>query len=75
MFIQPCPLQLFWPLQALEAVAHSDMLLQAFTPEHFTCAGAASSAADAMLAVLNNAAAAVASNTPEIFLLDIVVSC
>jgi hypothetical protein len=36
--VQPCPLQLFWPLQLFFADLHSEVPLQEFTPVHLTVA-------------------------------------
>jgi hypothetical protein len=57
---QPCPLQLFWPLQLFFADLHSDVPLQEFTPVHFTVA--VSAATDTPVKPdVNNIAAAAAS--------------
>src|SRR4249920_1498188 len=61
---QPWPLQLFWPLQELLAVAHSLVPLQLLVPEHFTFASAACTVLVASRPVENRAAAAVAMATP-----------
>jgi hypothetical protein len=57
---QPCPLQLFMPLQLFFADLHSDVPLQEFTPEQWTVA--ASAATDTFASPdVNNIAAAAAS--------------
>jgi hypothetical protein len=59
MDVQPCPLQLFMPLQLFFAPLHSDMPLQEFTPAQ--CTAAASAANDAVgSAEVNSIAAAAA---------------
>jgi hypothetical protein len=56
---QPCPLQLFMPLQLFFADLHSDVPLQEFTPEQWTVA--ASAATDTFTSPeVNNIAAAAA---------------
>ena len=59
---QPCPLQEFWPAQALEAVLHLEVPLQDLMPMHFTVALSPVSAAltGAIITVENKAAADVA---------------
>jgi hypothetical protein len=59
MDVQPCPLQLFMPLQLFFADLHSDMPLQEFTPAQ--CMAAASAATDTVANPdVNNIAAAAA---------------
>ena len=68
VLIQPWPLQLFCPAQAVVAVPHAGLPLQELMPEHLTAA--TFSSALAMLVVIpvsNNAAAADASAMPESF--------
>jgi len=60
---KPCPLQSFWPWQALWAVAQADVPLQSFTPWHLILAGSAAFAADTAT-VPKSSAAAVAIAAP-----------
>jgi hypothetical protein len=55
---QPCPLQLFMPLQLFFADLHSDVPLQEFTPEQWTVAASAATDTFASPDVNNIAAAA-----------------
>jgi hypothetical protein len=60
MDVQPCPLQLFWPLQLFFADLQSEVPLQEFTPVHLTVA--VSAAADTPTSPdVNSIAAAIAN--------------
>jgi hypothetical protein len=58
MDVQPCPLQLFMPLQLFFADLHSDIPLQEFTPLQCTVASSAANVAVGTIEVNNIAAAA-----------------
>ena len=47
VMVQPSPLQAFWPLQEVDAVAHSLVPLQELPPTHLPCASPAASWAPA----------------------------
>jgi hypothetical protein len=74
MDTQPCPLQLFMPLQLFFADLHSDVPLQEFTPVQ--CVVAAASAANDTLgsAEVNNIAAAAASAALDTLLICMIKS-
>jgi hypothetical protein len=73
MDTQPCPLQLFMPLQLFFADLHSDVPLQEFTPVQ--CVVAASAANDTLgSAEVNNIAAAAASAALDTLLICIIES-
>eukprot|EP01136_Pigoraptor_vietnamica_P037537 Opistho-1_new@105621 len=66
LLTQPWPLQVFWPLQALLAVLHSDVPLQLLTPAQ--CTEPLSAACTVVLTVpmANRAAAALAIARPDL---------
>jgi hypothetical protein len=73
MDTQPCPLQLFMPLQLFFADLHSDVPLQEFTPVQ--CVAAASAAKDTLgKAEVNNIAAAAASAALDTLLICMIDS-
>jgi hypothetical protein len=73
---QPCPLQLFMPLQLFFADLHSEVPLQEFTPEQCTVGAVAVSAATDTVAKpdVNSMAAAAAIVALDSLLICIVVS-
>ena len=74
--IQPLPLQLFCPAQAVVAVAQRLVPLQELMPEHLTVATFASSATATEVVVTpasNKVAAADANVTPDNFLTEFIL--
>jgi hypothetical protein len=73
MDTQPCPLQLFMPLQLFFADLHSDVPLQEFTPVQWTVA-ASSAKVTLGKAEVNNIAAAAASAALDTLLICMIES-
>jgi hypothetical protein len=73
MDTQPCPLQLFIPLQLFFADLHSDIPLQEFTPVQWTVAASAAKVTEGS-AEVNNIAAAAASAALDTLLICMIES-
>src|SRR5205814_4308159 len=71
---QPWPLQEFWALQVLLAVAQSDEPLQLLTPAHLTVpSSAACTVVERLAPMANRAAAADAMATPDLIWFSMMV--
>jgi hypothetical protein len=75
MLVQPCPLQLFMPLQLFFADLHSDIPLQEFTPAQCVLPASASPANDTLgTAEVNSIAAAAAIAALDSLLICMILS-